>query len=105
MTVHLETERLLLRQFTPDDVDAVVELDSDPEVMFFITGGRATPRDEVRDEVLPAIQAGSWGVFVPHPLTWMFEHVEPPLGEPRFRELVHLGELPELLEKIGSVSV
>jgi putative hydrolase of the HAD superfamily len=61
--------------------------------------------NSLKSDVVPAIRAGSWGVFVPHPLTWVFEHVEPPLGEPRFRELVHLGELPELLEKIGSVSV
>ena len=61
--------------------------------------------NSLKSDVVPAIRAGSWGVFVPHPLTWVFEHVEPPLGEPRFAELVHLGELPELLEKIGSVSV
>ena len=61
--------------------------------------------NSLKSDVVPAIQAGSWGVFVPHPLTWVFEHVEPPLGEPRFRELVHLGELPALLEKIDSVSV
>ena len=30
------------------------------------------------------IQAGGWGVFVPHELTWVLEHVEPPRDEPRF---------------------
>ena len=53
MQVFLETERLVLRQFTPDDVDNLVELDSDPEVMHFITGGRATPRDEIANDFLP----------------------------------------------------
>ena len=53
MQVFLETERLLLRRFTRDDVDNLVELDSDPEVMHFITGGRATPRDEIENDVLP----------------------------------------------------
>lgn len=43
--VYVETERLVLRQFTEDDVDMLVELDSDPEVMHFITGGRPTPRE------------------------------------------------------------
>ncbi len=42
MQIFLETERLVLRQFTEDDVDNLVELDSDPEVMRFITGGRPT---------------------------------------------------------------
>jgi len=53
MQIFLETERLLLRRFTADDLDAVVELDSDPEVTWFITGGRPTGRDALRDEVFP----------------------------------------------------
>jgi RimJ/RimL family protein N-acetyltransferase len=52
--VLLTTPRLLLRRFTRADVDLLVELDSDPEVMHFITGGRTTPRREIEDEVLPA---------------------------------------------------
>ncbi|MDH6127697.1 GNAT family N-acetyltransferase [Kitasatospora sp. GP82] len=53
MMVHLETERLVLRRFTPGDTDLLVELDSDPEVMRWLTGGRATPREEVEGTVLP----------------------------------------------------
>lgn len=52
--VFLTTERLVLRRFTSADVDLLVELDSDPAVMHFITGGRSTPRAEVEDDVLPA---------------------------------------------------
>jgi RimJ/RimL family protein N-acetyltransferase len=51
--VYLETERLILRRLTLDDVDLITELDGDPAVMHFITGGRPTPRDEIRDEYLP----------------------------------------------------
>ncbi|HEV2107771.1 MAG TPA: GNAT family N-acetyltransferase [Thermomicrobiales bacterium] len=54
MQVFLETERLVLRQFTMDDADHLVELDGDPEVMHFITGGRATPREEIEHDILPA---------------------------------------------------
>jgi RimJ/RimL family protein N-acetyltransferase len=54
MEVFLETDRLVLRRFTADDVDNLVELDGDPDVMHFITGGRPTPREEIRDDVLPA---------------------------------------------------
>ena len=50
----LETERLTLRRFTTDDVDLLVELDSDPEVMFWITGGRTTSREEIETDYLPA---------------------------------------------------
>jgi RimJ/RimL family protein N-acetyltransferase len=51
--VLLETPRLTLRQFTAADVDQLVMLDSDPEVMHFITGGLPTPRSEIADVILP----------------------------------------------------
>ncbi len=51
--IYLETERLVLREFTADDVDNLVELDADPEVMHFISGGRPTSRDEIQQVVLP----------------------------------------------------
>src|SRR5256885_13740549 len=54
MDIFLETERLILRRFTPDDVDNLVELDSDPDVMRFINGGRPTARARIVDEFLPA---------------------------------------------------
>ena len=57
MPIFLETERLILRQFTEDDVDNLVELDGDPEVMHFVTGGLATPRHEIEEDVLPAFLA------------------------------------------------
>ena len=40
----LETERLTLRRLTAADADHLVELDSDPAVMRYLTGGSATPR-------------------------------------------------------------
>lgn len=54
MQVLLETDRLILREFTADDADLLVDLDSDPEVMFRITGGRPTSREEIEGDVLPA---------------------------------------------------
>jgi len=54
MQIFLETERMILRRFTADDVDLLVELDSDPAVMRFITGGPATPREEIEQEYIPA---------------------------------------------------
>src|SRR5437868_7408832 len=53
MQIFLETARLLLRRFTEDDVDNLAELDSDPDVMRFINGGRSTPREEIESDVLP----------------------------------------------------
>src|SRR5215211_710006 len=54
MQTFLKTERLVLRRFTTDDVDNLAALDADPDVMHFITGGRATPREEIENDVLPA---------------------------------------------------
>ena len=53
MPVILETPRLALRQFTAGDVDNLFSLNSDPEVMRYLTGGRPTPREEIRDQVIP----------------------------------------------------
>ncbi len=53
----LETEHLTLRQFTGDDVENLVELDSDPQVMRYINGGRPTPREEIERRELPAFLA------------------------------------------------
>lgn len=55
-SVHLTTARLTLRRFTGADEDALVELDGDPEVMRFLTGGRPTPREEFRDRILPMLR-------------------------------------------------
>ncbi len=53
MHIILETGRLALRQFTEDDVDNLLDLNSDPEVMRYLTGGRPTPREVLRDEIIP----------------------------------------------------
>jgi RimJ/RimL family protein N-acetyltransferase len=43
----LETMRLELREFTPDDIADLVRLDSDPRVLKYINGGRPMPRREI----------------------------------------------------------
>nr|WP_238351352.1 GNAT family N-acetyltransferase [Kribbella shirazensis] len=43
-----------MRRFTGGDVELLVALDSDPEVMRFLTG-QATPREEIESVVLPGI--------------------------------------------------
>ena len=53
MHVFLETEHLVLRRFTEADVDNLLDLDGDPEVMRFLTGGKSTPRDVVESKTLP----------------------------------------------------
>ncbi|MFI5952360.1 GNAT family N-acetyltransferase [Cryptosporangium sp. NPDC051539] len=72
MTVYLDTERLILRRFTTDDADLLIELDSDPAVMRHLTGGRPTAPEDVRGRDLPSVLAGyerwdgTFGVFAAH---------------------------------------
>ena len=40
----MDTERLVLRRFTREDLDSIVELDSDPEVKRYIDNGAAVDR-------------------------------------------------------------
>ncbi|MGH3259310.1 MAG: GNAT family N-acetyltransferase [Streptosporangiaceae bacterium] len=53
MPVILETPRLTLRQFTEDDADNLFDLNRDPEVMRYLTGGQPTPREQIQDEIIP----------------------------------------------------
>ncbi|WP_269933359.1 HAD family hydrolase [Aminobacter sp. HY435] len=57
--------------------------------------------NSLKSDIVPAIEAGSWGVYVPHDLTWAYERVEEPSAAARFRKLPHLGELSELLKSLG----
>jgi len=53
MSPTLETPRLRLRPLTPSDEADLVALDSDPEVMRYITYGVPTPRATYQDVILP----------------------------------------------------
>ena len=57
--------------------------------------------NSLKSDIVPAIEAGCWGVFVPHDLTWAYEHVDEPTAAERFRKLQHLGELSDLLKSLG----
>jgi putative hydrolase of the HAD superfamily len=56
--------------------------------------------NSMKSDVIPAIQSGAWGVYVPHDLKWDIEHAEPPVGQQRFYELTDLGGLPDLVRKL-----
>ena len=54
--------------------------------------------NSLRSDVIPVIEAGGWGVHVPHAVTWAMERAEPPVNAPRFRQLAHLGELAKMIQ-------
>ncbi len=56
--------------------------------------------NSMRSDVVPVIQAGGWGVYVPHGLVWEIEHAETPVNAPRYREISDLGALSSLLQEL-----
>jgi putative hydrolase of the HAD superfamily len=59
--------------------------------------------NSLRSDIVPALEAGSWGVHVPQENEWVIECADPPLDAPRFRSIRHLGELPETLTALRVV--
>ena len=51
MQVLLETERIVLRRFTEEDANNLYHLDSDPDVMRFLSGGTPTPLDVIETDI------------------------------------------------------
>ena len=58
--------------------------------------------NSLKSDVVPALAVGAWGVFVPHALTWILEHVDKPDDAPRFRELAEISDLVPLIRDIES---
>ncbi len=53
--------------------------------------------NSLKSDILPALDAGAWGIHVPYELTFTLEHAEIPSGSPRFRSIPHLGALNALI--------
>ncbi len=56
--------------------------------------------NSLRSDVIPAIEAGGWGVHVPHELTWSLEQADPPRSAARFAELSTLAELHDFVRSV-----
>ncbi|MEM9796043.1 MAG: HAD family hydrolase [Pseudomonadota bacterium] len=57
--------------------------------------------NSMRSDVIPALEAGAWGVFCPSEIEWELERADPPLGAPRYRQIATLAELPSLIGALG----
>ncbi len=89
-----------------DGVEIVSEKTTDVYAAIFDAHGDGAERsmmvgNSMRSDVVPAIRAGGWGVYVPHGLVWEIEHADPPQNAPRYRELEDLGKLAKLVAAIG----
>jgi putative hydrolase of the HAD superfamily len=107
----LDQERKLAQSGLGDMFDAVeIVSDKTPltyEQAFKRHGSGAAQAvmvgNSLKSDVIPAIQAGAWGVYVPHELTWEVEHATPPGDHPRFRTVKNLEEFPHLLSTISNI--
>ncbi len=57
--------------------------------------------NSMKSDVLPMIDAGGWGTFVPHGLEWELEKAPEPFASARYQRINDLGGLTGLLREIG----
>ncbi len=104
----LDQERKLAQSGLGDLFDAVEIVSEKTAQVYeelFVRHGQGAERammvgNSMRSDVVPVIEAGGWGVHVPHDLVWGIEHAEPPETAPRFRSIPDLGALPDLVAAI-----
>jgi len=56
--------------------------------------------NSLRSDILPALAAGAFAIYVPHDLTWSYERAEEPRDQPRYARIEHLGTLAETIENL-----
>jgi putative hydrolase of the HAD superfamily len=61
--------------------------------------------NSLKSDVLPALEAGAFGVHVPQELLFALEHAEAPLAHPRFYAINDLSELPALISSIDGTEL
>ncbi|KAA9005255.1 HAD family hydrolase [Histidinibacterium aquaticum] len=84
-----------------DDVRIVSEKTAQVYASAFGEGPALMVGNSLKSDVLPAIEAGHYGVHVPHDLTWALERADAPEDHPRFRRIADLGALPALIDALS----
>lgn len=100
MKIYLETKRIYLREFVATDNDLLWQLDSDPEVMRYLTNGKASSRKNILEKMervaeLLKSSSGKFGVWAALKketddfIGWF--HLFPPPTEPENVKKLFLG--------------
>ena len=55
--------------------------------------------NSLKSDILPALAAGAFAAYVPHDLTWSYEHAEEPLDNARYAKIEHLGQLQSVIDR------
>ena len=87
-------------------VEIVSEKDASTYVRVFERHGTGAAQavmcgNSLRSDILPALEAGCWGAYVPYPITWAHEVADVPVGHERFVELGSIAELPGWAKSLG----
>lgn len=104
----LDQERKLAQSGLGDLFDAVeIVADKTPKtyIQAFMRHGDGPERammvgNSMKSDVVPAIDAGGWGVHVPAKYEWEIEKAQTPTSHPRFRVLKDLGGLEALIAEL-----
>jgi len=80
-------------------VEIVSEKDASTYVRVFDRHGTGAAEavmvgNSLRSDILPALEAGAWGAYIPYHITWAHEVAEPPGAHARYAELGSISELP-----------
>ncbi|MEP5728990.1 MAG: HAD family hydrolase [Sulfitobacter sp.] len=104
----LDQERKLAQSGLRDDFDAVeIVSNKTSDVYSEIFQRHGTGADQalmagnsMASDVVPMLQAGGWGVFIPATLSWAIEHADVPQDQERFADLPDIGALPGFVKKL-----
>jgi putative hydrolase of the HAD superfamily len=104
----LDQERKLAQSGLGEMFDAVeIVADKTPEtyIRAFMRHGHGPDRavmvgNSMKSDVVPAIEAGGWGIHVPAKYEWEMERAEAPVDHPRFHVMKDLSELEALIADI-----
>lgn len=87
-----------------DGVEIVSDKTQDVYAEIFARHGAAENSmmigNSMKSDVVPPINAGGWGVYVPHGLSWALESADAPANTERFREIADLGQLADLISSL-----
>jgi putative hydrolase of the HAD superfamily len=106
----LDQERKLAQSGLGDLFDGVeIVSHKTPEAYRTIFARHGTGADQammvgnsIKSDVIPALEAGAWGVHVPHGMTWALEAADPPAHHNRYHLLDDLGGLPALVTTLAA---
>lgn len=88
-----------------DHVEIVSDKNADTYMRIFDRHGQGASRammigNSLKSDIVPSLEAGSWGVYIPHAMTWSLEHADEPADHPRYRRVDTIAAIPEIVADV-----